>query len=94
MHIRFNGKRLYLVGGQKGKLYISVSNTDLEFMAEGNEAVAMGTYGEEAELRLLHSRLSLVMRVGQPLPIGVKKELLLVVGGTHKLNINETETEF
>ncbi len=94
VHIKFNGKRLYLLGAKKGKLYISVSNTDLEFLAEGNEAIAIGTYGEEAELRLLHSRLSLVMRVGQPLPIGVKKEMLLVVGGVHKLNINETESEF
>ena len=93
IHIKFNGKKLYLIGGAKGRLFMSISNTDLEFLAEGNEAVGLGTRAEDAELKLLHSRFSIVMRTGQPLPLGVKKDMLMVVGGTHKLFINEEEMD-
>lgn len=94
VHIKFNGKKLYLIGGMQGRLFLSISNTDLEFLAEGNEAVCIGTMEEDAELKLLHSRLSLVMRVGQPVPLGIKKDMLMVVGGTHHMSVNEVESEF
>lgn len=92
-NIKFNGKKLYMIGGKSGSLYISVSNTNLEFLAEGNEAIAIGTASDEAELKLLQSRLSVTMLVGQPHPMGIKKGMLMVVGGTHYLLINENEME-
>ena len=94
VHIRVNGKKIYLIGGLQGKIFLAISNTDLEFSAEGNEAVGLGTRSEDAELKLLHSRLSIEMLVGQPMPLGVKKEMMMVVGGSHHLSINDTETDF
>jgi len=94
IHMRVNGKKIYLIGGLKGKLFLAVSNTDLEFLAEGNEAVGLGTQAEDAELKLLHSRFSIEMRVGQPVPLGVKKEIMLVVGGSHHMSVNEVVSEF
>ena len=94
VHIKFNGKKLYLIGGNEGLLYIAISNTDLEFTAEGNAAVALGTMKEDAQLKLLQSRFTLFMLSGKPVPLGINKDMLMVVGGTHKMSINEEDSEF
>ncbi|MBP5607905.1 MAG: EAL domain-containing protein [Lachnospiraceae bacterium] len=94
VHIKFNGKKLYLLGGKEGHLYISISNTDLELTAEGNEAVALGTVKKDAQLKLLESRLTLFMLSGQPVPLGIDKDMLMVVGGTHHMSVNDAESDF
>lgn len=94
VHIKFNGKKLYLLGGAAGRLFLGVSNTDLELTAEGNEAVCIGTMAEDGELKLLNSRLSIAMLVGKPVPVGINKDMLMIVGGSHRMNVNEEESEF
>lgn len=93
VHIRFNGREIFLLGARSGQLGIAVANSNLELLAEGNFAVGLGTVDEEGDISLLRSRLDLTMRVGDPHHLGVKKNHLLIKGGRRKVIINETEIE-
>ncbi|MBR3305633.1 MAG: GGDEF domain-containing protein [Lachnospiraceae bacterium] len=94
VHIRFNGRKLFMIGAKAGKLYISISTSDIEILGEGNMALGLGTVSDEAELRLINTRLGIVLRVGAPKALGVAEDAMLVVGGTHHMNINENESDF
>ena len=41
IRMKFNGRKLYMRGGESGKLYISVSTSDIELLAEGNMALGI-----------------------------------------------------
>ena len=93
IHMKFNGRKLFMMGGESGKLYISISTSDLELMAEGNMALGLGTIKKDSELRLIKTRLNVMMRVGDPTAIGVKKDMLLVVDVAHHMSVNDEDVD-
>ncbi|MBR3525289.1 MAG: hypothetical protein IKO11_05530, partial [Lachnospiraceae bacterium] len=93
IRMKFNGRKLYMIGGESGKLYISVSTSDIELLAEGNMALGIGTLKQDSELRLIRSRLGMVMRVGDPTVIGVKKDMLLLVEVAQHMSVNDEDAD-
>lgn len=93
IRMKFNGRKLYMIGGESGKLYISVSTSDIELLAEGNMALGIGTLKQDSELRLIRSRLGVVMRVGDPTVIGVKKDMLLLVEVAQHMSVNDEDAD-
>ncbi|MBR5420668.1 MAG: GGDEF domain-containing protein [Lachnospiraceae bacterium] len=94
IHLKGNGRTLYMLGCEGGKPDISVSKSNLDILVEGNRAVAMGSMKEDATLRLIETTVGIVMRVGEPMALGVAKDQLLVVAGTHHMSVNEKDSDF
>jgi len=88
---RYNGKRIYMLGAPGGMLDITMQRMDVDMLAEGNQALGVGTTDMKAKLRLLQSRFYVVMRAGNCTAVGVEKDRLEVEGGTNRILVNENE---
>ncbi len=90
---RYNGKKIYMLGAPGGMLDITMQRMDVDMLAEGNQALGVGTMDMKAKLRLMQSRFYVVMRAGQCTAVGAEKDHLEVEGGTHRILVNENEVE-
>ncbi|MBR1470075.1 MAG: GGDEF domain-containing protein [Lachnospiraceae bacterium] len=93
LYMRFNGRKLFLIGGKGGALSISVMTSTIGLAVEGSMAIGIGTVDKAAFIELLRSSLEISMRVGEPIVLGVAKRRLQLEGGSQKLFVNEKTYE-
>ena len=93
MHMRFNGRKIFGLAARGGALSVSLEQAALVIQMEGSMAIAVGTVDKAGIVELVHCRLEVNMRVGDPIVAGVTERKLLMEGGTRKLMVNEHEAE-
>ena len=93
MRMRFNGRKIFVVGAKGGALSVSLEQTAFMLNVEGSMAIGMGTVDMAAILELIRCRLEVNMRVGEPIVAGVKERKLMLEGGTQAIKVNEHDAE-
>ena len=93
MHMRFNGRKIFGLAARGGALSVALERAALVMQMEGSMAIAVGTVDKAGIVELVHCRLEVNMRVGDPIVAGVTERKLLMEGGTRKLMVNEHEAE-
>ena len=94
LHVSFNGKHIYMLGTAGGNVAISMENMNIDMHAEGNMALAIGSCDKKAELKLIRTSLSILIRAGEYIAVGAEDENIETEGGSRKLFINEEESTF
>ncbi len=91
LRMRFNGRKLYLIGTRSGDLAVSLEQTAMMIQVEGTMAIALGTVERTGILEMIRCRLEVNMRVGEPIVAGVEKSKLHLEGGTQVIEVNDHE---